>query len=240
MSSGGSGSPRVSVRDTNTGLMYDFYDNTTFQQFQQYLIQSTDAVSSSLMPLLDEFKKYPHVDQVLAAYLDEALRSCDANLRIAGSVLVGCLSELLVLHVLKAVGEFLGDANTVQNYMNKRKNIQGQLDFTKTMVQKARSRLEGSRALTTAESTAFREFNGIVGHVFDSIRLTRNDYAHPTPDTSLNDLPLADVVKTHVQSFNPYAKKLLTLVDTFMNAAVPVAQPSPPQASPNPTPTQPL
>ena len=216
MSSGESDSPLVRVEDKNNGRIYEFHDK---ESFASYLSQPqsplTSEYSSQAAPYLKEFKTFPCVDQVMILYYDEALKSCDANQRLTGCILVGCLSELLVLHLLKAVGEFLGDPNVLQNYISKKKNPQQQLSFTKQMVEKSKTQIHATKTLTTNEINALGEFNTVAEHVFNSIRLRRNEYAHPTPDLRLDTLPPSDLISTHLQTFNPYAKILLILTNLF-------------------------
>jgi len=215
MSSGVYGSPLVTVKD-GTGRTYDFFDNATFRSYLNQL--ATGATIGSLSSYLDEFKTFPQVDEVLVTYFDEAVKSSEGKQRIAGSILVGCLSELLVLRLLKTIGEYLGDVNSVQNYLSKKNNIQRQFDFTKQMVVKGRVKIEATGTLTAVQPRAFRDFDDIAVHAFDSIRLRRNEYVHPTPDLTLDTLPSADVIANHIQAFNPYAKVFLTLIDMFKNA----------------------
>lgn len=214
MSSGSGSAPLVRVND-GTGRTFEFNDQA---EFKLYLDQTNIATSQSLTPLLDEFKTFPSVDQVLVTYFTEALSACESKQRIAGCILVGCLSELLVLRLLKTIGNYLGDPNSVSNYDSKKNNIQSQFDYAKQMILKGKTKLETSTQLTQTQTWAFNEFNTVFTHVFDSIRLRRNEYAHPKSDMSLDSLPLASAVKVHTEAFNQYAKILLLLIDTFQTA----------------------
>lgn len=79
-------------------------------------------------------------------------------------------------------------------------------------------RLEESITLDVEQNSVFTEFNNIVSHLFDSIRLRRNEYVHPKPDMTLDDLPPENVITAHVQGFNPYAKVILNLINIFREA----------------------
>jgi hypothetical protein len=134
-------------------------------------------------------------------------------------MLIGCLSELLVLRLLKAIGDYLEDLNAVDNFLSRHSNVQRQFDYTREMVRKGKEKLQRSITLQQTQLNAFRDFDAIVAHVFDSIRLRRNDYVHPKPEMCLDDLPPENVITANVQAFNPYAKVILTLIDIFKQSS---------------------
>lgn len=202
--------PRVRVHE---GIrIYDFFDDDTFRLYQS--LQAPPPPSISLSSYLEEFKDFPQVDDVLITYFDECLKSADEKLRLAPSILIGCISELLVVRLVKTVGEYLEDPNVIDRYYQKR-TMTSKQSYTIQTVRIGRERLEESITLDIEQRSVFTEFNNIVVHLFDSIRLRRNEYVHPKPDMSLDDLPPENVITTHVQGFNLYAKIILKLINIF-------------------------
>jgi hypothetical protein len=88
-------------------------------------------------------------------------------------------------------------------------------DYARELVRIGHERLNESTPLSPQDEGVFMEFNNIVDHLFDSIRLRRNEYLHPPPDMTLNDLPTLNVVLANIQAFNPYAKILLKTIEIF-------------------------
>jgi len=191
------------------GRRYDFYDTSTFQWYQ-----TTATPPVFFSPYLNEFRMFPETDQILMTYLDEVLKCSENKLRLAGSILIGSLSELLVLRLVKTIGDYLEDPNATSNYYDK-KNTPRRLSFTREMVKKGKERLEASKSLTPVQADVFARFSTVVEHLFDSIKLRRDEYVHPKPETTLNNLPPEDVIIAHAHGFNPYAKALLRLIDIF-------------------------
>jgi len=177
----------------------------------------------SLTSYLDEFKTYPQVDDVLIAYFDECLKSADANLRLAPTILIACTSELLIVKLVESIGEYLEDPNATDSYSRKR-TMSSKQSYTIQMVNLGRRQLAGSTTLNATQVSTFAEFNTVVGHLFDSIRLRRNEYVHPKPDISLDDLPLTNVITANIQGFNPYAKVILDLINIFKQNTPPPQQ----------------
>lgn len=212
MSTRGTRPPRVRVHE---GVrIYDFYDDDTFRS---YLSLQAPPPSISLSSYLEEFKTFPQIDDVLTTYFDECLKSADEKLRLAPAILMGCTSELLVVRLVKAIGDYLEDANAIDNY-NRKKTMPSKQSYTIEMVRLGRANLEESIPLNAEQRNTFAEFNNIVTHLFDSIRLRRNEYVHPKPDMSLDDLPPENVITAHAQGFNPYAKVILKLINIFKEA----------------------
>jgi hypothetical protein len=193
---------------------YDFYSTTSFQMFMDFLKQPSTP-QSDLSPCLEEFKGFPQVDPVLLIYFSESMINVQNKHRLAPSILIGCLSELLIIRLVKTIGDFLGDPNAVITFKEKRKDVNRQCDYTKELVRKARGKLLETETLTTPEEDYFRKFPLIVAHMMDSIKLRRNECVHPEPEMTLDDMPTEDVARTHFQAFNPYAEIILNLVALF-------------------------
>jgi hypothetical protein len=190
-----------------------------------YLSQSTSSNSSaSLSAYVEEFKQFPMVDDVLIAYFDESTKATENGLRIAPAVLLGAISELLILKLLKAIGNYLEDLNAITNYDEKR-TITAKEDYTVRILRIGHNTMNNPVALSQAEEQIFADFNTIVDHMFDSIRLRRNEIMHPTPETTLDNFPTAAAMRAHIEAFNPYAKIILQLIEIFnrplVNASVP-------------------
>jgi hypothetical protein len=190
----------------------------TTEALKAYLeLQRSDEKTVSTLPFLTEFKKFPRVTDVMNTYFDEFLKSIDNKLRLAPSILVGVLSELLILTLIKALGDFLGDTNAIANYWNNKRDAR--MTYSITLANKAKEKIVQSRPsqnLTEEERVCFSRFLGIVNHMFDSIRLNRNEYVHPDPQTSLSTLPESDVLLVHADAFNTYAKAILKLTDIML------------------------
>jgi hypothetical protein len=202
-----SGTIPVATVDDGT-RRFIFYNDTAFKQ---YLDTSPPA---SLSSYLDEFRTYPQVNGALLTYVDECLKSADAKLRLAPSILIGATSELLVVRLVKAIGDYLEDPNMLDRYYRKR-TMPSKQSYTIQTVRLGRERLEQSIALNAHQANTFNEFGNIVVHLFDSIRLRRNEYVHPEPEVSLENLPSENVINANAQGFNPYARVILTLINIF-------------------------
>ena len=120
----------------------------------------------------------------------------------------------MVVRLVKAIGDYLEDPNVVDRYYRKR-TMPSKQSYTIETVRIGRERLEESITLDVEQTNTFNEFNNIVVHLFDSIRLRRNEYVHPKPEMALDDLPIEDVITANVQGFNPYAKVILNLINIF-------------------------
>lgn len=210
----------VSVDETsNTGTRKKllFYTLEAYQIYEDKEARPVQEVS--LSGFLEEFRAFPQVDEVLTIYFDESIKCVENKQRLAPSILVGCLSELLVLRLLEAVGDYLEDPNAVSNFKEKRRDIQRQLDYTREMARKGREKLEQTTTLSQPQRRTFTEFNNILEQVFNSIRLRRNECVHPSPNMTLDELPSEEVVRAHVTSFNPFAKVILGLINIFKETA---------------------
>jgi len=162
----------------------------------------------------EEVKGYPQVDDVLEIYCEECLKSADLKLRLAPSILIACTSELLIVRLVKAIGDYLEDLNAVDNYISKN-TMNRKHDYTVQMLNLGKKEFEKTGNLDQNQKTAFAEFGAIVTHLFDLIRLRRNEYVNPKPDMSFDDLPPENVINANVQGFYPYAKIILVLIDFF-------------------------
>jgi hypothetical protein len=207
----GTSQPIVSVFDGTK--RFDFYDTGAFREYLSLAPPSPVTLS----PYLDEFKNFPQVDDLLITYFDECIRSAESGLRLAPSILMGSISELLIVKLMQTIGEYLEDPNAIINY-NRKRTMRAKYTYVREMVRKGRERLEESVSLRQPQINTFTEFNNVVDHLFDSIRLRRNEYVHPKPETTLDDLPPQNVILANVQGFNPYAKVILNLIDIFQKA----------------------
>lgn len=202
----------IPVATVNEGTRrIDFYNDTTFREWALLTVTHPPTPLSSY---LDEFRNYPQVNDVLITYFDECLKSIDNKLRLGPSILIGCISELLILRLVETIGEYLEDTNALSNYYRK-KTMTAKHSYTIEMVRLGRQKLEDSIDLTEEQIGIFTEFNNIVNHLFDSIRLRRNEYVHPRPNMTLDDLPAENVIAVHVHGFNLYAKIILNLISIF-------------------------
>jgi len=173
--------------------------------------QRSDFTATSTLPFLSEFKKFPEVTDIMELYFNEFLRNTDNKLRLAPAILIGALSELLVVTLIKEAGDFLEDPNAVSSY--KQKKGASRIDYTITLLQKTKQRIQQKRNdLQPKEEQCFKKAVDIMKHMFDSIRLNRNEYAHPEPAMSLLELPEPEIFLAHASAFNTYAKSLLELI----------------------------
>lgn len=172
--------------------------------------QRSDLSTASTLPLLNQFKKFPETTDIMILYFNEFLRCTDNKLRLAPSILLGALSELIVITLVQEIGRFLEDPNAITSYKEKRGN--SRKDYVITLLQKTKERVQQKRPLQLEEERCFREAIGILELMFDSIRLNRNEYAHPEPSMSISELSEPEVFITHASAFNTYAKALLHLV----------------------------
>jgi len=201
--------PRVSVDDGTR--RFEFNDESAFLA---YLSKTTSSSTVTMSSYLEEFKTFPRVDNVLITYFDETTRTAESGLRLGPTILMGTISELLIVKLLKSIGEYLEDPNVLDNYYRKR-TMTAKQTYAMEIVRRGHERINEPTPLEAAEESIFTEFNNIVQHLFDSIRLRRNEYVHPKPDITLNELPTTDVVRANVQAFNPYAKIILRLIEIF-------------------------
>lgn len=100
----------------------------------------------------------------------------------------------------------------------KKRTITSKQSYAVEIVRRGQERLRESTQLTALQENIFTEFNTVVVHLFDSIRLRRNGCTHPKHDLVLNELPTLEVVRANIQAFNPYAKVLLEVAEIFHNS----------------------
>jgi hypothetical protein len=126
-------------------------------------------------PYLNEFRSFPQVDEILITYFDEITKATDNNLRLrlAPSILIGAMSELIILRLLDAIGKLLEDPNALSNYKNRHRTPERKMQYTRTMVQNGRNRLNEIGGLPQNSERFFVEFENIVPHIFDAIRLKK-------------------------------------------------------------------
>lgn len=127
---------------------------------------------------------------------------------------MGTVSELLIVRLLKSAGDYLEDPNVMHNYSNKR-SLPAKQSYAIEVVRKGYEKLNSPTPLPDQDGFTFREFYNIVDHLFDSMRLRRNEYVHPKPDLTLAELPTLDVVRANIQGFNPYARIILKIIQIF-------------------------
>lgn len=191
-------------------------DGSTKIQTQTYMkFLESPPQQIDLSPYLREFKSFPQVDPVLTTYFSESMACVENMQRLAPSILIGCLSELLILRLVKAVGDFLGDLNAVRNFKDKHRHTDRQRDYTRELIRKGIEKLEENSALDANQRNHFRTFNTIITPMFTAIKLRRNECVHPDPEMTLEDLPEKEAVQAHFQAVNPYAKVVLSLIATF-------------------------
>lgn len=188
------------------------YSQESIQAFLEHL-QSDFTVASkpSVQPLLTVFKCFPQVTDAMMTYFDECLKCTDIKLRLSPTILLGVLSELLILTLIKTCGDYLEDPNTITCYGQKRGSTK--IDYTNTLVDKVKCKIQEGRALTDEERNCFGQINSIVSHMFDTKRLNRDEYVHPKPENPLPDPPTEAEILIHVDAFNTYSKAVLVLVD---------------------------
>jgi len=206
-----SGTP-IATHTTSSGTVTIF----TTEALNVYMaaMRSSQEMMSTI-PFLNQFKKYPRVTDLMTSYFEEFLKCTDNKLRIAPSILIGALSELLIMTLIKTAGEFLEDPNALSSYIEKKGDRK--IGYTITIINKVNERIGQERSLTTEETNCFRKFSEIVNHMFDSIRLNRNEYAHPKPETQLSELPDSDSLLCQASAFNPYVKVIMELIDVISN-----------------------
>jgi len=209
-----SGTP-IAIHTTPSGTLA-VYTNEALRLYLETM-RSDEKIFSTL-PFLTDFKKFPRVTDLMITYLDEFLKTCDSKLRLAPSILVGVLSELLILTLLKACGDFLDDINAIANYRSKKET--SRIDYAIALVNKTKEKIQEGRELLAEEKTCFSTFTQIVKHMFDSIRLNRNEYVHPEP-TSVFTLPESSVLLVHTTAFNTYTKAILELTDAILKLIPP-------------------
>lgn len=189
---------------------FDFYNNDALALYFTQM-QSSSEDKTSATAFLQQFKKLPNATNTMNLYCEEFLKCIDNKLLIAPSILIGALSELVILHLIESIGTFLEDTNALSNYFEKKGDAK--IDYVTSLVNKVREKITKKRVLTTEESNQLRKYSEVAEHMFDSIRLNRNEYAHPKPDTSLDDLPDNDSFICRASAFNTYAKVILELND---------------------------
>lgn len=187
------------------------YDTETAKEYLKE--QQSNRETLSLLPLLDEFRKYPNVTPAMIDYFKEILTGVDDGMRISPTILFGALSELLLKWLVKVSGDFLEDQNAVSDFNSKRG--QAKMDYTRTLVDKVKEKALISRPLREEENSHFVRFYEIVEHVFDSIRLDRNDFVHPDLNIDLTQLPQTDALRVHATSFLTYYKAILNLANSI-------------------------
>ena len=172
--------PMATVWDGNRQIDFNNPD-----LFLTYVLRTTSSNSSpSLLAYVEEFKQFPMVDDVLIMYFDESAKATENGLRIAPPILLGAISELLIFKLLKAIGTYLEDPNAIINY-NEKRNMTAKENYTVAILRIGHEALNNPVALSQAEEQIFTDFYTIVDHMFDSIRLRRNEIMHPTPENDI-------------------------------------------------------
>jgi hypothetical protein len=189
------------------------YDTETAKEYLSRQHTDQEAKFFSLLPLLDDFKKYPLVNSTMTEYFNELLTSVDRGLKITPTILLGALSEYLLKVLVNQSGTFLEDINAISEFNSKKGKPK--IDYTRTLVNKVREKVVSSRPLNESENSCFIKFHEIIEQVFASLRIERNDLIHPDLNIDLSTLSSTETLRIQVITYLPYYKTILMLSKTI-------------------------
>lgn len=155
--------------------------------------------------LADLRSRVPDLDETVAVYVGESLRTYQTNSYLASMVMLGCASERAMRTLFDA---YTGAIDNARNQEKLRQRLNGR-DISKAYDEFRRS-FDTTRS-QVQDPDIVNDFDVHVEGVFSFVRLLRNSIVHPTGVPNITSA----VVYANLQQFSQYTETVFKLISYY-------------------------